>query len=129
VAARQSPRILVVDDDEHFLGFMHVLLTGEGYDVHVARTAVEAEERFRAAQPDLLICDLWMPDTLPFAILERFAHRQESRDIGIIVCTAAVDHAIEARERLAGCRADVMLKPFEIEDLLACITRVLEADA
>jgi CheY-like chemotaxis protein len=76
-----------------------------------------------------LICDLWMPDAPPFALTERLGDAQETAGIGIIICTAAVDQAAEARERLAGRRADVVLKPFEIEELFACINRLLAADA
>jgi two-component system KDP operon response regulator KdpE len=122
VAGVQSRRILVVDDDEHFLEFMQVLLTGEGYDVLAAATVADAEASIRAGRPDVVICDLWMPDAPPFALVDRLAG-----SIGIIVCTGAQDQAAEARTHLAGRRADVLLKPFDIDDLLACITRVLGA--
>jgi DNA-binding NtrC family response regulator len=127
VAGVQSRRILVVDDDEHFLEFMQVLLTGEGFDVLAAATVADAEASIRAERPDVVICDLWMPDAPPFALVDRLAGAKGAGSIGVIVCTGAQDQAAEARTHLAGRRADVLLKPFDIDDLLACITRVLGA--
>ena len=128
MAGAQPRRILVVDDDEHFLGFMRVLLAGEGYEVTAVATVVDAEASIRAGRPDVLICDLWMPDAPPFVLVDRLLGDQGAGSIGIIICTGALDEVAEARARLAGLRADVLLKPFDIDDLLACVTRVLETE-
>lgn len=129
MAGAQSRRILVVDDDAHFLGFMEVLLAGEGYDVQTAATVADAEARIRAVRPDVLVCDLWMPDAPPFALVDRLTDARDTGAIGIIVCTGALEEAAEARTRLAGRRADVLLKPFDIDDMLTCIARVLATES
>jgi len=128
VAGAQSRRILVVDDDEHFLGFMRVLLAGEGYDVRAVATVVDAQASIREDRPDVLICDLWMPDAAPFALVDRLIGERDAESIAIIVCTGALDEAAQARSRLDGLRADVLLKPFDIDDLLTCIDRLLATE-
>jgi two-component system, NtrC family, nitrogen regulation response regulator GlnG len=117
-------RVLVVDDDDAYRAFMHLLLTDEGYDVALAPSIAAASRCLRAAPPDLVIGDLRMPGAPIFALLD-LLDAEPTRAIPVIVCTGAADQLDAAKARLGGRRGEVLLKPFDIDDLLACIRRVL----
>ena len=58
-----SGHILVVDDEVGIRELLSEILTDEGYDVHLAENA-EAARAFRLQRrPDLVLLDIWMPDT------------------------------------------------------------------
>ncbi|HID02859.1 MAG TPA: response regulator [Desulfobacterales bacterium] len=55
-------RILVIDDDNMFRGMLKLLLGEEGYDVVEADDGLSGIKKFQQSCPDLVICDLIMPD-------------------------------------------------------------------
>lgn len=124
-ANRSRPRLLVIDDDRSYLGFMETLLTSEGYDVDLASSIDQATNYLGATRPDVVICDLWMPPAPRFAVLQRLAGLATAAGIPIVLCTGAVLDVDEATPLLSERRVEVLLKPFEIEALLACIERLL----
>jgi CheY-like chemotaxis protein len=124
--AHQTRRhVLVVDDDDAYLAFMQLFLTDEGYAVALATSVSEALWSLDQVLPDLVICDLRMPNAPFFGLLDHL-DAERLRAIPVIVCTGAADQTDEARARLAGRTGDVLLKPFDIDDLLTCIRRVLQ---
>lgn len=122
--ARPTRHVLVVDDDETFLDFMATLLRSEGYSVAVAASVDEAEAKLRGARPDLLMCDLWMRGEPPFALLDRLTALPDMADIPVIICTAALHEVEAATARLGGRRVEVLLKPFDLDEVFACLERL-----
>ena len=57
-----SGSILIVDDEASLLDFLSVLCTGEGLSVTTARSVREAREQLAERTPDLVLCDMMMPD-------------------------------------------------------------------
>lgn len=121
-------RILVVDDAPDFLGFMETLLTSEGYAVAVAASAPALRERLLIERPDLVIADVRMPGLAAFAVLDLLAADSKTRDIPVLLCTGAVQEVDEAAERLQRDGVEVLLKPFDIDDLLMRLARRLRPD-
>ncbi len=119
------PRILVVDDDRGYLDFMRILLAAEGFLVDTADSLTTADWFLRAARPDVVICDVRMPNAAPFAAFDRLAANPETAAIPVIVCTGAVSEITEASHRLSAPNVQVLAKPFDIDDLIACIRRAL----
>ncbi len=118
-------RILVIDDSAEYLGFMEALLTAEGFCTEVARTAAEARERLATTAPDLVISDVRMPGFAPFGVLDLLHADEKTRAIPVLFCTGATQEVGEADDRLSLAGAEVLLKPFDIEDLLARIAHLL----
>jgi len=58
-----ASRILVVDDEADIRGLLKEILSEEGYDVEVAADAAQARAARAAHAPDLVLLDIWMPDT------------------------------------------------------------------
>ena len=122
---RCRAHILVVDDDVEYLSFMELLLQGEGYTVDVAARLDEWEAKLRGTRPDILVCDLWLTDEPPFALLDRLAALPDTDGIPVLVCSGAVRDIDEVSPRLTGRPVAVLAKPFDIDDVLACLDRLL----
>lgn len=54
-------RVLLVDDNEDFLGLMQELLKAHGYEPLVARDGKQARELLEVEQVEAIICDVFMP--------------------------------------------------------------------
>ena len=123
--AAPAKNVLVVDDAPEFLSFMEMFLSAEGYAVRTAATPDEAERALTGRQPDLVIADVRMPGLPPFAVLDRLDRDPATRDLPVLLCTAS-SHDLEVEvERLARPHTEALLKPFDIDDLQACVERLL----
>jgi len=112
------PTILVVDDNPVNLGVVVDHLEVQGFDVLVALGGLEALERVRHVQPDLILLDVMMPDLDGFETCRRLKQQAATRDIPVIFMTALTD----VDSKVAGFAAggvDYVGKPFQIEELMA----------
>ncbi len=112
------PRLLVVDDNPANLGVLVDHLERHGYEVLVALGGLEALERVRYAQPDLILLDVMMPDLDGFETCRRLKSQAHTRDIPVIFMTALTDIDSKVAAFAAG-GVDYVGKPFQIEELLA----------
>jgi CheY-like chemotaxis protein len=120
-ASLHHPRVLVVEDDEDIRSFVSLVLRDAGYSVLEAANGLEALERVEQEPPGAILLDMKMPIMDGWAFAARY--RASSPDLApIIVMTAAHEASARAREVEA---SDVLGKPFDIEDLLAKLARVL----
>ena len=122
-------RIAVIDDDAIFVELMIDLLsTTEGYEVVSNSHPVETFAFVKDQQPDLIILDLMTGrEETGWDALDRLRADPETADIPIIVCTAAASALRQNQPRLvSGPYLEAIAKPFDVDDLLALIERLLE---
>ena len=127
MAAAPSPprRILVVDDDGPILDLLRLLLESEGYLVVTATSVGAACASLAERLPDLVLCDVRLPDAPPFALLDRLTSDPATVHLPVIVCSGAVREIEQAAARLERQHVAVVLKPFDIDDLLVSVERLL----
>jgi DNA-binding response OmpR family regulator len=107
-------RALIVDDDDSIRRMVCKLLVREGFDVDEARDGVEAIEKLKEQDYEVVVLDLMMPRIDGFGVVEYLRTEQPGMIDRIVVMTAFDD---SARKRLtAGCR--VLAKPFDISELM-----------
>ena len=111
--------ILIVDDDQPIVDFITEALTDEGYSVRSAFSVASALDATAAHLPDLIIMDLHMPGKTG-DIFVRDLRRDGRADLPVVLMTAdsVSAKALEA-EGIALC----LLKPFDLDDLLACVAK------
>jgi len=109
------PMVLVVEDEESFVDALRVGLQREGFDVDVARDGVEALERFRAVQPDLVLLDVMLPRMSGIDVCRRL--RAES-SVPIIMVTAKSSE-IDTVVGLEVGADDYVSKPYRLRELVA----------
>jgi DNA-binding NtrC family response regulator len=119
-----APHVLVVDDEVDIRNTIQEILAEEGYDVAVAANAAEARKAVREQRPDLVLLDIWMPDTDGITLLAEW--RQERRfDAPVVMLSGhgTVETAVEAT-RLGA--ADFVEKPLSLNKLLRTVEKALQ---
>ena len=123
----ESPKILIVDDDEDLIRSLSLRLRNEGYNVVSAADGYQGLEQARKEKPDLLILDVKMPAGDGFSIQERLL-TQGNVWPPVIYLTGEKSIATELNAKKFGAFA-VIYKPFEFDDLLRTIKRALTRSA
>ncbi len=120
-----TSRILVVDDESDIRRLLQEILTEEGYEVEVAADAGQARAARARQHPDLVLLDIWMPDTDGITLLREWS--SESTDACPVVMMSGhgtVETAVEAT-RLGAY--DFVEKPLSLGKLLRTVERALDA--
>ena len=114
---RQTPAILVVEDDEDAREAMVALLKMKGYHAVPAGNGREALDYLdQAPAPDLIILDLWMPVMDGWQFRSEQTRNPRLAHIPVIVVTALSDRAdVDANE--------VIIKPVDVDRLLNTVDR------
>ena len=126
--AQQPPtkkRILVVDDDQAIRHMVGKALQAKGYEVMLAKDGLEASEML-GQKPDLLICDVMMPNFDGFTLAKLVKAHAELRTMPIIFLTAKTQPKDLATGISLGARHYVT-KPFSIVDLLDKVEKTVKA--
>ena len=106
------PKILVVDDEPFNVDFLEQELDDLGYDTVAAFDGRQAIERVRDDAPDLVLLDIMMPVMDGFAVLDALKHDLATRDIPVVIISAANDLRSIVRGIQNGAE-DFLPKPFE----------------
>jgi CheY-like chemotaxis protein len=118
-------RILVVEDEESIAQFVTDVLEDVGYEVRRASNGREGLELLAAWLPDLIVLDLMMPVLDGRGFRERQLELDHGRGrIPVIVLSGAREARAIADELHV---AATLTKPFDIDDLLRTIERLLAA--
>jgi len=120
-----SSRILVVDDEADIRRLLQEILTEEGHEVEVAADAAQARASRARAEPDLVLLDIWMPDTDGITLLREWSG-DTRRDCPVVMMSGhgTVETAVEAT-RLGAF--DFIEKPLSLAKLLPTVKRALDA--
>jgi DNA-binding NtrC family response regulator len=121
-----SGSILLADDEEKILKTLGRALREEGHDVVTTPRAIEAQRLLVERPFDLLVIDYLMPERTGLDVIrELVSTTPEGERPAIVMMTAhgTVESAVEAMK--LGAR-DYLQKPFEVDELLVTVRRLLE---
>ena len=120
-----TPRILVVDDEPDIRRLVCEILEDEGYQVAMAENASAARELKKSQQPNLILLDIWMPDTDGITLLKEWV-AEDFMLCPVVMMSGhgSVEAAVEAT-RLGAY--DFLEKPLSLAKLLLIVERALEA--
>jgi DNA-binding NtrC family response regulator len=117
--------ILVVDDEVGIRELLSEILADEGHTVRLAEHATAAREARARERPDLVLLDIWMPDTDGISLLKEWASGgQLTMPVVVMSGHATIDTAVEATRIGA---MDFLEKPIAMQKLLATVKRALRA--
>jgi DNA-binding NtrC family response regulator len=117
--------ILVVDDEVGIRELLSEILADEGHTVRLAQDATAAREARGRERPDLVLLDIWMPDTDGISLLKEWAAGgQLTMPVVMMSGHATIDTAVEATRIGA---LDFLEKPIAMQKLLATVRRALRA--
>jgi DNA-binding NtrC family response regulator len=116
--------ILVVDDEIGIRELLSEILSDEGHAVLTAENAAAARSLRQAEMPDLVLLDIWMPDTDGVTLLKEWAAGgQLTMPVIMMSGHATIDTAVEATRFGA---LDFLEKPIALARLLAAVRSGLE---
>lgn len=111
-------KVLIVEDDRDLALIVRQRLAQENMQVDVCETGVAALSYLAAALPDVLLCDLMLPDC-PGEVVVRFV-RSKSQTTPVIITSARTTPADKV-DLLAMGADDYLGKPFDLDELVARI--------
>lgn len=125
--ASGKKRVLVVDDDEAILEMLVELLERDGrFEVRVARGGYEAGLLTQEFQPDCIVLDYKLPDINGNRVCKTIRANPAFADMRIILISGVADPD-EINELMGAGADDFLRKPFQIDELIARILKLVQA--
>ncbi|MCD6580237.1 MAG: EAL domain-containing protein [Desulfuromusa sp.] len=121
---RRNPVILTIDDEENIRDSFRMFLEDYDYQVFEAKNGREGLEIFSREKPDLVLCDLRMPEVDGLEVIEKIKNESPDTPIIVVSGTGIIGDAIEAIR----CGAwNYLLKPIQdMSILLHAINQAME---
>ncbi len=124
-SAGNHRRLLLIDDDPNLILLVKDYLEFRGYEVITAENGREALEVLEQETPDMIICDVMMPEMDGYSLVS--AIRQDPKTSWIPVLFLSAKGQSQDRVKGLNIGADVyMVKPFEPEELVAQVESSLK---
>lgn len=116
-------KILVVDDEIGIRELLSEILSDEGHVVYTAENAQQARDSRATKAPDLVLLDIWMPDTDGISLLKEW-RRENLLSMPVIMMSghASIDTAVEATRHGA---LGFLEKPIALQKLLKAVEHAL----
>jgi DNA-binding response OmpR family regulator len=117
-------KILFVDDERDLVQCAEVFLRDAGYEFEGAYDGMQAIQKVKESKPDLVVLDVSMPRLSGWDVLLMLQEDDNTADIPVLMLTAKSQDQDKARGWELGCTW-YHTKPFEFDDLLMIISRIL----
>ncbi len=116
--------VLVVDDEAGIRELLSEILFDEGYGVQLAENATQARQLLDKQRPDVVLLDIWMPDTDGLTLLKEWV-AQGKLTMPVIMMSGhgTIETALEAIRIGA---VDFLEKPIALKKLLTTVAQVLQ---
>jgi len=118
----KNARVLVVDDESNIRLLLKEILSEEGYEVVTAADAAEARAARKERDFDLILLDIWMPDTDGISLLKEWSEAGGTAPVVMMSGHGTVETAVEATR--LGAR-DFIEKPVSLAKLLRTVEKAL----
>ena len=115
--------LLVVDDEASLRDFLTIVFEEEGWRVEAAGSLAEARSMLARNEPDVILCDLMVPDGSGIDLLREVKTSNPSVALVMITAHTSTKSAVEA---LKAGAFDYIAKPFDIEELKIIVRKAVE---
>lgn len=117
-------KILVIEDEHSLRKDIMEMLSFEGYALVGAENGLVGIQEARKHLPDLIICDIMMPELDGYDVLDELRRDPQTAAIPFIFLTARTDK-IDRRHGMEQGADDYLTKPFSVGDLLNTILSLI----
>ncbi|MHB8507823.1 MAG: response regulator [Candidatus Dormibacteria bacterium] len=121
-----SHTILLVDDDPQLSHVVSMFFEIEGYVVLVAKDGMKALEMLGETLPDIVLCDLNMPDMDGAEVCRRIRSNPKAKDIPIVIFTA---FELREEELVEAGANQFIVKPYSLNGLGKDVRGLIQAAA
>jgi len=115
-----NKRIVVIEDNQDVRENIAEILELSGYAVDTAENGVEGVRKIKEVYPDLIICDIMMPELDGYGVLHIMQRNPETASIPFIFLTAKSEKT-DFRKGMNLGADDYITKPFEEVELMEAI--------
>jgi signal transduction histidine kinase len=122
---RGQPRILIADDEPDMLRYLRSQL-GHSFQVIEAVDGQQAVEKAGQFLPDVIVCDMMMPEKNGLEVCRELRQRTSTRSIPILLLTARADEETKLAALSAGA-SDFITKPFSTTELSVRLKNLFDA--
>ena len=119
-------RILVVDDERHIVRLVQVNLERAGYEILTAYDGIEALDKVKTENPDMVVLDVMMPRMDGFEVLKNLQADPRYQNIPVIMLTAKAQDADIFKGWASGV-SSYLTKPFNPRELLVFVERIFQS--
>ena len=117
-----QPHILAINNDPAVLSLFRDLLQEAGYQVSTQTYIDRDLDQIKALKPDLIVLDyMWATEDASWSLLQMLRMDPSTVAIPIVLCTGAVHEVKALEEHLITMGVTVVLKPFNIDQLVDAI--------
>ena len=121
-----TSRILAMNDDQAILELYQTVLEEEGYAVSLTLVEIESAKEVEQFHPDLIILDLKMGrHNAGLLLLQQLKMYRPTKDIPIIVCTAAMHEMQEQEATFQQRGIPLVYKPFDLDEFLKIVRKMV----
>ena len=121
----KKQRILIVDDDEKNIKLLGNLLEYYSYNYKAAKNGIEALEKTKTYNPDIIILDIMMPEMDGYEACRRLKSDPATHHIPVVMVTALADTDSKIKGLNAGAN-DFLMKPFDKTELMVRVKNLLK---
>jgi diguanylate cyclase len=118
-------KILIIEDEPQIRENIQLILSLEGFSTITAKDGYEGLQMVEEHRPDIIICDVMMPNLDGYALLKVLRQQPATAEIPFIFLTAKTEYS-NVREGMGLGADDYLTKPFEVSELLQVVSTQLE---
>jgi CheY-like chemotaxis protein len=118
--------ILLADDSITIQKVIELTFSDEDFKLHTVGNGQRAIDDVRSVKPDVVLCDIIMPEKNGYEVCEFIKSSPDLRHIPVLLLTGAFEPFDQERARRAGCDG-FLAKPFEPQTLISRVRELLAA--
>lgn len=118
-------KILIIDDTKSIRNQVVTILSSAGYEMSDADGGITGIEAINKIKPDLIICDIVMPEVNGYEVLKEVRKNEVTATIPFIFITIRSERT-DLRQAMAGGADDYLTKPFSREELIEAVKSQFE---
>jgi DNA-binding NtrC family response regulator len=115
--------LLIVDDEVSLRDFLTIVFEDDGWHVETAASLADARAALQKSEPDLILCDLMLPDGSGLDLLRDIKAQNPSIAVIMITAHTSTKSAVEA---LKSGAFDYLAKPFDIDEMKIIVRNAVE---
>ncbi|MFQ5789253.1 MAG: response regulator [Acidobacteriota bacterium] len=116
--------ILLADDSITIQKVIELTFSDEDFELHTVGNGQKAIEELRKVKPDIVLCDIIMPEKNGYEVCEYIKSEEDLKHIPVLLLTGAFEPFDQERARKAGCDG-FLAKPFEPQTLISKVKELL----
>ncbi len=113
-----AKKILLIEDEKIMINLLKKKLTGEGYDVTIARNGEEGLEIMRELNPDVVLLDIIMPKMGGFEVMQEMKKDPELSKIPIIIVSNSGQPVELSKAKELGARDWLIKTEFDPQEVV-----------